>query len=235
MNGWEESAEAWIATMGDVGDPARRFVLDHAILSRIEGRGYRTALDVGCGEGRLCRILRDLNLATTGLDPTPSLLKRARELHPEGTYLDAAAEYIPCTDDKFDLVISYLSLIDIADYRTAIGEMARVLKPGGSLLVANLTAMNTAGAGLRWQKDQLGNKRHFAIDNYMEERVSWEEWRGIRIQNWHRPLSAYMKAFLGAGLVLADYDEPLPHGGEAQWLTDFVRVPWFVVMEWRKP
>ncbi len=235
MNGWEESAEAWIANIGDDGDPARRFVLDRALLSRIEGRGYGTLLDVGCGEGRLCRILQGLGLTTTGLDPTPSLLKQARVRDAAGAYIEALAEHIPCADHSFDLVVSCLSLIDIADYRAAIAEMVRVLKPGGSLLIANLTAMNTAGAGWRWQKDLLGNKRHFAIDNYMEERASWEDWRGIRIQNWHRPLSAYMQAFLGEGLVLTDYDEPLPHDGEAQWVADFVRVPWFVVMEWRKP
>lgn len=233
-NGWETSADAWIAHVGDQGDPARRFVLDRALMSRIAGRGYTNALDVGCGEGRLCRILQTLGLTTTGLDPTPSLLKQAHARDASGAYIQAPAEDIPCADHSFDLVVSCLSLIDIADYRTAIAEMARVLKPGGSLLIVNLTAMNTASAGLRWQKDLLGNKRHFAIDNYMQARSSWEDWRGIRIQNWHRPLSAYMQAFLGEGLVLTDYDEPLPHGGDPQWVADFTRVPWFVVMEWRK-
>ena len=47
---------------------------------------------------------------------------------------------------SFDLVVSYLTLVDIADFRTAIGEMTRVLKPGGALLIANLTGFTSACA-----------------------------------------------------------------------------------------
>lgn len=58
-NGWEESATAWIETLGAYGDPARRLVLDPAVLERVElcGIGGK-ALDVGCGEGRFCRLLK---------------------------------------------------------------------------------------------------------------------------------------------------------------------------------
>jgi SAM-dependent methyltransferase len=235
MNGWRDSASAWITEIGEHGDKGRRFVLDRAMLARIEGRSFGHALDVGCGEGRFCRMLRAKGVAVTGLDPTPELLARARELNPGGTYIEAPAEKMPLPDASFDLVVSYLSLIDIPDFRAAISEMARVLKPGGVMLVANLTPMSTAGAGLRWQRDGNGNPLHYAIDNYLHEWAAWEEWRGIRIQNWHRPISAYMKAFLGEGLRLSFFDEPLPHDGDPTWMARYKRLPWFVVMEWEKP
>jgi SAM-dependent methyltransferase len=235
MNGWDQSAAAWIADMGGDGDRGRRFVLDRALTDRLAGRSFKTMLDVGCGEGRLCRLFQPLGLSTTGLDPTRALLAHARACDPAGRYIEASAEAMPLPDEAFDLVVSCLSLIDIADFRAAIREMARVLQPGGTILVANLTAMNTAGAGLRWRRDIFGAKTHYALDNYMTERADWEEWRGIRIQNWHRPLSAYMQAFLGEGLILAHFDEPLPHDGDRQWRADYARMPWFVVMEWRKP
>lgn len=235
MNGWEESAAAWIADQGESGDPGRRYILDRVMRERLSGRGFVNLLDVGCGEGRFCRMTQGWGLKTTGLDPTRALLNRARELDPAGHYVQASAEHMPFEAAGFDAVVSYLSLIDIPDYRAAIAEMARVLKPGGALLVANLTPMNTAGEGLRWQKDAQGTKRFYALDHYMTERSSWEEWRGIRIQNWHRPLSAYMQAFLQQGLSLTHFDEPLPHGGEPAWSEDYKRMPWFLVMEWRKP
>jgi hypothetical protein len=62
-NYWNESADAWIADMGDRGDFSREFVLDGPMLTRIEGRGFVNALDVGCGEGRFCRMLRDRGIA----------------------------------------------------------------------------------------------------------------------------------------------------------------------------
>jgi SAM-dependent methyltransferase len=238
MSGWDESASAWITSLGQAGDKGRQFVLDRPMMARIAGRGFRRMLDVGCGEGRFCRLARPAGLETVGIDPTRALLARARALDPGGTYVEGTAESMPFPDTAFDLVVSYLSLIDIPDYRAAIAEMARVLSPGGTLLVANLTPMNTAGTGredLRWRTDTAGSLMHYAIDHYMTERWGWEEWRGIRIANWHRPLSAYMQTFLGAGLTLAHFDEPLPHGGDPEWVERYKRMPWFVVMEWRKP
>ncbi|MGH6860394.1 MAG: class I SAM-dependent methyltransferase, partial [Phyllobacterium sp.] len=81
-NGWPQSASAWIAELGEDGDFGRRFVLDAPMLERIDGQGFRTALDVGCGEGRFCRMLSALGIEATGIDPTDDLLDQARHKHP---------------------------------------------------------------------------------------------------------------------------------------------------------
>ncbi|MFK4601984.1 tRNA G46 methylase TrmB [Bradyrhizobium diazoefficiens] len=52
-DGWAASAAAWIIEQGEDGDYGRRFVLDAPMRARIEGRGFRNALDVGCGGGTL--------------------------------------------------------------------------------------------------------------------------------------------------------------------------------------
>ncbi len=113
--------------------------------------------------------------------------------------------------------------------------MARVLKPGGSLLTANLTGFTSACAGQGWVKDADGERLHYPVDNYLEEFPFWFEWAGIRIENWHRPLTAYMEAFLGAGLQLTFFSESDSVSGDEQHRERFRRVPWFVVMEWQRP
>jgi len=60
-------------------------------------------------------------------------------------------------------------------------------------------------------------------------------WRGIRIQNWHRPLSTYMELFLSHGLILKHFSEPAPTGGPAEKADRYRRVPYFHIMEWQKP
>ena len=65
---------------------------------------------------------------------------------PAGPMLQAPAERLPFREGAFDIVVSYLSLIDIPDVGAAVPEMARVLKPGGTLLIANLTSFSTACA-----------------------------------------------------------------------------------------
>lgn len=235
-DGWEDSAQAWIAHMGEAGDFGRQFVLDAPMLARVLAGRYGSVLDVGCGEGRFCRRLKYEGARTVGIDPTQALIDHARALDPDGDYRVGRAEALAFDDGAFDLVVSYLSLIDIPDAAAAIREMARVLKPGGTLLIANLTNFNTAAvvSDLGWT-DLRDGRRAFAMDHYLEERSVWTEWRGIRIVNWHRPLETYMSLLLGEGLVLRHFAEPRPQGGPPDRVARYQRAPWFMIMEWAKP
>ncbi len=209
-------------------------VLDRPMLERIHGRRFATALDVGCGEGRFCRMLQAAGISTVGIDPTEELLRQARRRDPKGDYRIGRAEALGFPDRSFDLVVSYLSLIDIGDIDRAVAEMARVLRPRGTLLIANLTSFATAGADGGWQPDSDG-RLHFCIDHYLDERAEWVSWRGIRVKNWHRPLCRYMTLLLGAGLTLTHFDEPAPNSGDPDTADRYRRVPWFLLMEWEKP
>ncbi len=235
-NGWQDSAAAWIADQGERGDFGRRYVLDPVMVPRAVARAPKNALDVGCGEGRFCRLLRQHGIDTVGLEPTPALLAAARARDAHGTYVAGVAEQLPFDDRSFDLVVSYLTLIDIPNVQAAISEMARVLRPGGTLLIANLNGFNTACADRDWVLDAQGRRDHFPIDRYLDERAMWIEYRGIRIVNHHRPLRTYMQALLGVGLVLTHFDEPEPTtDASPSRAASYRRVPWFVVMEWQRP
>ena len=179
-------------------------------LPRALARSPVNALDVGCGEGRFCRMLRGHGVAATGLDPTPALISTAFARDADGTYVEGVAERLPFADAALDLIVSYLSLIDIPDIQAAIPEMALVLKPGSTLLIANLNSFNTACGDTGWVKNRAGQRVHYPIDNYLEERAMWIEYRGIRIVNHHRPMRTCMNALLGAGLRLTWFDKPGP-------------------------
>jgi SAM-dependent methyltransferase len=236
-NGWDASAAAWIADMGEHGDFGRRYVLDPVMVPlALEGRPA-TMLDVGCGEGRFCRLVAPHGVAVTGIDPTRAFIEAARARHPGGTYIEGGAEKLPFDDGAFDLVVSCLSLVDIPDAPAAIAEMARVMRPGGRLLIANSNGFNTAGdgEGCGWARHADGTRAHFRIDHYLQERAQWIEWRGIRICNHHRPLSTYMKLLLGQDLRLTFFDEPRPVAeAPPERAANYVRAPWFLVMVWAK-
>ena len=230
-NCWQASAAAWIADMGEHGDFGRRYVLDPIMLPRAISRSPQKALDVGCGEGRFCRMLKQHAIDVTGIDPTPALIAAARARDGDGAYLEAVAERLPFGDGVFDLVVSYLSLIDIPDIQAAIPEMARVLKPGGALLIANLNSFNSACADTGWVKGSAGQRLYYPIDNYLQEHSMWIEYRGIRIINHHRPMSTYLRTLLDSGLLLAYFDEPTPSAdAPTSKATNYRRAPWF--LEW---
>ncbi|HXH60117.1 MAG TPA: class I SAM-dependent methyltransferase, partial [Fimbriimonadaceae bacterium] len=192
---------------------------------------------VGCGEGRFCRMLAERGATTTGIDPTAELINAARGRHPQGTYLLEGAEDLPFGDAAFDLVVSYVTLCDIEDYREAIAEMARVLRPGGRLLVAVHNPFVTAAPN-GWRRNERGEREVFPVDHYTFESAARVSWRGIEIVNYHRPLSAYLNAFLRERLVLRQVEEPLPSVEDIAVrpdIADYLRIAYFLVMEWRKP
>lgn len=234
-DGWEESAEAWVQFV-DEGDQHREFLLDPVMLGLLADVAGKDVLDVGCGEGRFSRMLASMGARVVGIDPTESLVASARGRGGGPRYEVCRAEKLPFPDCTFDYVVCYLVLIDIKDFRRAIAEIARVLKPGGQIVVSNLTSFTTA-SGTGWFRDSAGRKLHFPVDDYNQERGDVVRWRSIEVVNWHRPLSAYMKAFLGQGLRLLYFDEPVPSEEavrERPDLIDIVRVPGFLVMVWEK-
>jgi len=109
-----------------------------------------------------------------------------------------------------------------------------VLRPGASLVVANVGFVS---ASYGWERDAEGRRLHHKVDRYVEEWPQVFEWAGMRIVNWHRPLNAYMQAYLGAGLTLREFLEPVPADDSLRddpRYEDWYRVPQFTVMLWQK-
>lgn len=217
--------------MGDLGDFGRRFVLDQPMMELARRRACASALDVGCGEGRFCRMLQPLGIRTTGVDPTQALVARARLQDPLGDYRIGVAEHLDFEAQSFDLVVSYLSLIDIPDLSAALSQISRVLRPGGSLLIANLTGFTTAGMVFGGRRPRGADKHA----GYLDEHSSQVQWGDISIRNWHRPLETYMKGLLEVGLQLRHFSEPRPHGGPPEKVRRYLKAPYFLLMEWTKP
>ncbi len=99
-----------------------------------------TICDVACGAGDLALSFADAYPARlVGVDPAPSMLESFRKLAAERqvrveTAL-ADAEELPFPDASFDLVVSRLAPLRFLDAPKAIGEMTRLLRPGGRLAV----------------------------------------------------------------------------------------------------
>ena len=232
--GWTASARAYIQ-LQDKGDPNRTMLLDPVMLHLCaDVRGLRV-LDLGCGEGRFCRMLAERGASTVGVDLVREMVAIGRKRSSgDQAYVQASAEALPLRDGAFDLVVSYVTLVDIPDFRAAIAQSARVLKPGGAFVVANLGFV-TASEG--WLRDEAGNRLYHQVDRYAEERAQVYEWSGIKIRNWHRPLSSYMQSYLDAGLTLREFLEPVPPDDSLKsdpYFEDWYRVPLFTVMKWEK-
>jgi SAM-dependent methyltransferase len=97
-------------------------------------------LDVGCGTGRWVRRYGELGFRATGLDVTPGMLKTARQRGTAGELVAGEAYRLPFADGAFDFVsdITVVQHIPSELQLAAVGEMMRVLKPEGHLLLFEL-------------------------------------------------------------------------------------------------
>lgn len=118
-------------------DPARaRESLDAAA-----GLEVRRVLDVGCGAGQeLLPFAAERGAACVGVDVAPEVGLAGRELFAARApgarvrFVRAAAESLPFADDVFDVAVCRLAL-PYTDNARSLAELARVLRPGGALLL----------------------------------------------------------------------------------------------------
>lgn len=107
------------------------------LVKRAGVRAGQRVLDVACGTGVVSVTAARLGAHVTGLDLTPELLERAREnARLAGVKIDwheGDVEKLPFTDAAFDAVLSQYGHIFAPRPEVAIGEMLRVLKPGGTI------------------------------------------------------------------------------------------------------
>ena len=93
-------------------------------------------LDLGCAFGFATRLLKRRGYDAVGVDASPDYIARAQQSDPGGVYLLADAGHVPLPDASFDGVIFLDVMEHLPDDRTAVAECARLLKPGGTLVLS---------------------------------------------------------------------------------------------------
>lgn len=125
-------------------EPGR--VTDHikeeVILELVVPVFGKRVLDVGCGDGVLSVRLAQEGAQVTGLDDDLRMLEAARcragnaTIRP--TFVGGDAEALPFPDGSFDIVVAITILCLLSDPKKAFREMARVLQPGGRIVIGEL-------------------------------------------------------------------------------------------------
>lgn len=95
-------------------------------------------LDVACGTGDLTLDLLRRGHRVTGVDLSEQMLALAKGKAPSATYLVADAEALPFADASFDAVTCAFGIRNFVHLEKGLGEMLRVLKPGGRLVILEL-------------------------------------------------------------------------------------------------
>jgi SAM-dependent methyltransferase len=217
---WDEQADEWIRFARDpVGD---RTNLDFNIprfLELVPPAGRRT-LDLGCGEGRIGRLLEERGHRVVGVDASPAMVRAATESI-EAVVADAVK--LPFADGEFDLVIAFMSLMDMDDLEGAVCETARVLDPNGRFCLAVVHPLNGTGEFAAREDDSPFVFRRPYFDVQRADVVVERDGYRIRLANFHRTVDGYGRALKGAGFAVEALREPA-HPTDARW----ARIPLFL-------
>jgi SAM-dependent methyltransferase len=240
---WNSNSETWHRVFGE-NDVNRRDLLDPLILQLLgEVKGQRV-LDAGCGDGYLSRKLARLGASLTGVELAEAMLKFAvveEARNPLGIayYHGSICTMSFLPSESFDIALTNNVMQDVEDYRGAVSELARALKPGGMYLqIINHPCFAMPGTG--WVRDEKGQRLYRKVDYYFKRGPFLAEWaRTVGMEptlTWHRTLGDVINPLIDAGLSIARVIEPEP---PESWrdnprINDAFRIPDFLVLVCQK-
>lgn len=152
--------------------------VEAAILKGLGERRFASLLDLGTGTGRMLELLAPLYDRAVGIDASPSMLSVARANLDAAGVANAQVRLgdiynLPLPRDAFDVVTIHQVLHFLDDPERALGEAARVLRPGGRMLIVDF-----APHALEFLREEHAHRRlGFAPDQVRQ----WIEARGLAL------------------------------------------------------
>lgn len=127
----------WSTTYDDPGNGL--FTAEEKHVHQIlQGLPIGDALDAACGTGRHTQYLTGLGHRVVGVDSSPDMLALARARVREARFLQGDLSRLPLPDASMDIVLCTLALTHLPELAGPMAEFARVLRPGGHLVISDV-------------------------------------------------------------------------------------------------
>jgi ubiquinone/menaquinone biosynthesis C-methylase UbiE len=222
---WDSNADLWTEHVRKGWDAYREYWNNPAFLKFIGNLKGKEVLDAGCGEGYNTRILARRGAKMTGIDISRKMIAHARQSEKQEPLsiryeITSFADLSIFPDNSFDAVVSFMALMDGADYQGALKEIHRVLRPHGRLYFSiNHPCFMTPGFGWLGEKDSPDVK--LTVSGYFKRKAEVAHWHFSQLPDpenvplfavprFDRTLSDYINPLIKTGFTLNKIGEPPP-------------------------
>ena len=141
MNAKEKTKNHFDKTASDYNNSSDgKFVnsMYNSLINEIQKSEHGKILDIGCGNANLFNLLSNNKYELYGVDFSEKMIDEAkRTCNTKATFAVADAESLPFDDDTFDIIVCNASFHHYTHPDTVLGEMHRVLKCNGKLLIGD--------------------------------------------------------------------------------------------------
>jgi ubiquinone/menaquinone biosynthesis C-methylase UbiE len=176
----------WASTYDQPGNAM--IDIEQPIVQRIlDGLPVGTALDAACGTGRHAAYLAGLGHQVIGVDQSAEMLERAAKRLPNVDLRQANLDQLPLPDDCVDVIVCGLALTHAPHLDPVMAEFARVLRPGGHLVISDA---------------------HLLLSYLRPTLPRGPDGRPSILTEYHRALSDYLAAALPFGFQVRHCEEP---------------------------